>query len=81
MWLPAVEFRFTPVLWVMKTTNFLGKLPPNRLATLIGLTIGFYDGFFGPGTGSFFVFLMVRRLQQLMKNRVAAATGDDKASS
>ena len=28
----------------------------------IGLTIGFYDGFFGPGTGSFFVFLFVRVL-------------------
>ena len=26
----------------------------------IGTTIGFYDGFFGPGTGSFFVFLLVR---------------------
>jgi uncharacterized membrane protein YfcA len=24
--------------------------------------IGFYDGFFGPGTGSFFVFLLVRVL-------------------
>ncbi len=31
-------------------------------ATLIGLTIGFYDGFFGPGTGSFFIFLFVRVL-------------------
>lgn len=28
----------------------------------IGLVIGFYDGFFGPGTGSFFVFLLVRLL-------------------
>lgn len=28
----------------------------------IGLTIGLYDGFFGPGTGSFFVFLLVRLL-------------------
>lgn len=28
----------------------------------IGATIGFYDGFFGPGTGSFFVFLLVRWL-------------------
>lgn len=28
----------------------------------IGLTIGFYDGFFGPGTGSFFVFVLVRWL-------------------
>lgn len=28
----------------------------------IGGLIGFYDGFFGPGTGSFFVFLFVRVL-------------------
>ena len=28
----------------------------------MGLSIGFYDGFFGPGTGSFFVFLFVRLL-------------------
>ena len=28
----------------------------------IGAVIGFYDGFFGPGTGSFFVFLLVRVL-------------------
>ncbi|MEF7616805.1 TSUP family transporter [Aquincola sp. MAHUQ-54] len=34
-----------------------------RLVTsAIGLVIGFYDGFFGPGTGSFFVFLFVRLL-------------------
>lgn len=31
-------------------------------ASAIGLAIGFYDGFFGPGTGSFFVFLFVRWL-------------------
>lgn len=31
-------------------------------AAAIGLTVGFYDGFFGPGTGSFFVFLLVRWL-------------------
>lgn len=31
-------------------------------ACMIGLVIGFYDGFFGPGTGSFFVFLFVRLL-------------------
>jgi uncharacterized membrane protein YfcA len=30
------------------------------LAVLIGGGIGFYDGFFGPGTGSFLVFLFVR---------------------
>jgi uncharacterized membrane protein YfcA len=31
-------------------------------ACAIGLVLGFYDGFFGPGTGSFFVFLFVRVL-------------------
>ncbi len=31
-------------------------------ACSIGLVLGFYDGFFGPGTGSFFVFLFVRWL-------------------
>jgi uncharacterized membrane protein YfcA len=31
-------------------------------ACTIGTSIGFYDGFFGPGTGSFFVFLLVRWL-------------------
>jgi uncharacterized membrane protein YfcA len=30
------------------------------LAVLIGGGIGFYDGFFGPGTGSFLIFLFIR---------------------
>jgi len=33
------------------------------IACLIGLVIGCYDGFFGPGTGSFFIFLLVRCLK------------------
>jgi uncharacterized membrane protein YfcA len=32
------------------------------VAAAIGALIGFYDGFFGPGTGSFLVFLFVRVL-------------------
>jgi len=32
------------------------------VASAIGLLIGFYDGLFGPGTGSFFIFLLVRVL-------------------
>ncbi|WP_298014117.1 TSUP family transporter [uncultured Aquabacterium sp.] len=32
------------------------------IATAIGGVIGFYDGVFGPGTGSFFVFALVRGL-------------------
>ncbi len=41
--------------------RFSGRREALAAGTL-GLTIGFYDGFFGPGTGSFFVFLFVRWL-------------------
>ena len=48
----------------------LGRIHAPRLsgrreqlaAVAIGAVIGFYDGFFGPGTGSFLVFLFVRLL-------------------
>jgi uncharacterized membrane protein YfcA len=42
-------------------------------ATLIGAGVGFYDGFFGPGTGSFFVFLFVRVLGYDFLHASAAA--------
>ncbi len=42
-------------------------------ASLIGLGIGWYDGFFGPGTGSFFIFLFVRLLGYDFLNASAAA--------
>jgi uncharacterized protein len=42
-------------------------------ACSIGLALGFYDGFFGPGTGSFFVFLFVRLLGYDFLNASAAA--------
>jgi uncharacterized protein len=32
------------------------------IASMIGLAMGVYDGFFGPGTGSFLVFMFVRLL-------------------
>lgn len=32
------------------------------LASAVGLVVGAYDGFFGPGTGSFLIFLFVRLL-------------------
>jgi uncharacterized protein len=41
------------------------RLGPGRerlTAATIGAVVGLYDGFFGPGTGSFFVFLFVRLL-------------------
>ncbi len=42
-------------------------------ACAIALTVGFYDGFFGPGTGSFFVFLFVRLLGYDFLHASAAA--------
>jgi len=39
----------------------------------IGLSIGFYDGFFGPGAGSFLVFLFVRILGYDFLHASAAA--------
>jgi uncharacterized membrane protein YfcA len=42
-------------------------------AGAIGLVLGFYDGFFGPGTGSFFVFLFVRALGYDFLNASASA--------
>lgn len=38
----------------------LGKSRERRLAILAGAILGFYDGFFGPGAGSFMIFAFVR---------------------
>ena len=43
------------------------------LASLISLLLGLYDGFFGPGTGSFFIFLFVRVLGFDFLHAVASA--------
>ena len=42
-------------------------------AGAIGLVIGFYDGFFGPGTGSFLVFAFVRIMGYDFLNASASA--------
>ena len=42
-------------------------------ACTVGAVIGFYDGFFGPGTGSFLVFLFVRWLGYDFLNASASA--------
>ena len=44
---------------------------PESIAVALG--IGAYDGFFGPGTGSFFVFLFVRVLGYDFLNASASA--------
>ena len=52
--------------------KFQGKKEA-MVAASIGLLIGFYDGFFGPGTGSFFVFAYVRLLGYDFLNASASA--------
>ena len=52
-------------IWLRKD---FGRVDENRvhsradmaLAVVVGAGIGFYDGFFGPGTGSFLIFLFIR---------------------
>lgn len=52
--------------------RFSGRMEA-ALACGIAAVIGFYDGFFGPGTGSFFVFCLVRFLGYDFLHASAAA--------
>lgn len=55
---------------------YAGPTPRNLALTVAaGAVIGFYDGFFGPGTGSFLVFVMVR----FLKFDFVIGTGNAKA--
>jgi len=54
-------------IYVFRRKDFGGSYAPTRqgrrkwlAAAVVGVAIGFYDGFFGPGTGSFLIFLFVR---------------------
>lgn len=54
-------------LYVFRRKDFGGEYAPTRhgtrkvlLALLLGATMGLYDGFFGPGTGSFLIFAFIR---------------------
>ena len=46
---------------------------PVLLAGMIGVSLGFYDGFFGPGTGSFLIFAFVRLFGMDMLHASASA--------
>lgn len=77
----ALPFILLAVLVYTLARKELGRNHAPRLAgrtemlaaSTIGLVIGFYDGFFGPGTGSFFVFLFVRLLGYDFLNASASA--------
>ncbi len=47
-----------PTLGEFESLRFSGRRN-TALAALVGLVIGFYDGLFGPGTGSFLIFALV----------------------
>ena len=51
-------------LWRKDMGQHHAPRAPGRATTLLaaagGAAIGFYDGFFGPGTGNFLVFMFVR---------------------
>ena len=47
-----------PTMGELESLRFSGHRH-TALATLVGLVIGFYDGLFGPGTGSFLIFALV----------------------
>lgn len=77
----ALPFVLLAVLLYTLAKKQLGHTHAPRLAGRaeaaaacgIGLVLGFYDGFFGPGTGSFFVFLFVRWLGYDFLNASASA--------
>jgi len=54
------------------TPNFSGRAEMIAMC-VIGFVLGTYDGFFGPGTGSFFIFMMVRVLGYDFLNASASA--------
>lgn len=47
------------------------KMSQNAFYVIFGLLIGFYDGFLGPGTGSFWMFAMIALIGLEMKKAVA----------
>jgi uncharacterized membrane protein YfcA len=53
------------------------KMPPLWFAAAFGSALGFYDGFFGPGTGSFWTLAVVA----LLGLELRAATGYTKAAN
>lgn len=64
---PAILIILVLILVYTLIKKDLGKVKTKSLSTdrqilygsIIGLLVGFYDGFFGPGTGSFFVLAFV----------------------
>lgn len=65
----ALYFLFSPRVGDLDARQ---RLPALAFALLIGTGVGFYDGFFGPGTGSFFAFACVALLGYNLRRATAA---------
>ncbi len=67
----ALPFVLSGVLVYTLTSKHLGSVHEPRfkgstellVLMVVASVVGFYDGFFGPGTGSFFIFIFVRLLR------------------
>ena len=59
---------FTPKLGAQDRHHIL---KPNLFYFIFGISIGFYDGFFGPGTGSFWTIAIVMLLGLNLKSATA----------
>ena len=68
----ALYFLFAPQL---SDADKAARLPFGRFVPILGLAVGFYDGIFGPGTGSFFTIGFVL----LFGLGLTRATGSTKA--
>ncbi len=77
----ALPFLLTALLAYTLARKELGRKHAPRfsghrealVASGVGVVVGFYDGFFGPGTGSFLVFAWVRLLGYDFLNASASA--------
>lgn len=59
-WLGVAAYTYRRKDWGVGSDHRGGAAVGLHAALLIGGGVGFYDGFFGPGTGSFFIFLLIR---------------------
>ncbi len=64
----AVYFLISPNA---KTKNIKKKMLGHTFGLIVGFTIGFYDGFFGPGTGSFFTASFIVFMGMSMSDAIA----------
>lgn len=84
-WLPSdLLARLVPVLLILFAVYFLfspriadedrhRRIGYGLFALIVGTGVGFYDGFFGPGTGSFFTLAFVSLLGFGLPRAVAGA--------